>query len=101
MANLELLSKDRHQSSQGADYWVLVDGRVRDRRRQINGCSSAISISIAINSNDRFLTLVSTDGGNGIDRDLIAFGDPRLELIEENDRQPASEIQRERRAVAS
>jgi hypothetical protein len=40
-----------------------------------------------INSGDRFLTLVSTDGGNGIDRDLIAFGDPRLELAKENDRQ--------------
>jgi hypothetical protein len=87
VANLESLSEDGANLSQGADYWVLVDGWVRDRRRQINGCSGATRISIAISSSDRFLTLVSADGGNGINRDLIAFGDPRLEMVKQKDRQ--------------
>jgi hypothetical protein len=38
---------------------------------------------------DRYLTLVSTDGGNGINCDLITFIDPQLQLSDENYR-PAS-----------
>ena len=87
VANLEVLSKAGINRSKGADYWVLVDGRVRFRRRQITAYNGATPISILINSSDRFLTLVSADGGNDLNRDHIAFGDPRLELIEEKDRQ--------------
>lgn len=64
-----------------ADFWVLVDGKLQFWRREINSCSGIAAISVPIKSEDRFLTLVSTDGGNGIDWDCITFGDPRLELI--------------------
>ena len=37
-------------------------------------------INIPIARNDRFLTLVATDGGNTIAGDWIMFGDPRMEL---------------------
>jgi hypothetical protein len=89
VANLESLSKEGVNQSQGADYWVLVDGQPRDRRRQITAYNGANPISIVIKANDRFLTLVSTDGNKDINRDLLTFGDPRLELVEKNDRQPS------------
>lgn len=64
-----------------ADFWVLVDGEVRDRRRQCDASNGAFSVAIPIKSDDRFLTLISTDGGDNILRDFIIFGDPRLELM--------------------
>ncbi len=64
-----------------ADIWVLVDGRVRFRRQEITGRNGAFSIAVPLSENDRFLTLVATDGGNGGRGDWIIFGDPRLELL--------------------
>ena len=48
-----------------ADLWVLVDGQERFRRREINGCNGAFPVVVPFGDNDRFLTLASTDGGNG------------------------------------
>jgi hypothetical protein len=62
------------------DIWVLVDGRVRFQRREINAYNGAMSINVLLGERDRFLTLVATDGGNGASCDWIMFGDPRLEL---------------------
>ena len=64
-----------------ADLWVLVDGKMRFKRRQVNSSHGAIPVAIAIRSTDRFLTLAATDGGNGISDDWTMFGDPRLELV--------------------
>ncbi len=63
-----------------ADLWVLVDGEKRFRRREISSYSGAFPIVVHLSDNDHFLTLASTDGGNGIDWDWVLFGDPRLEL---------------------
>jgi hypothetical protein len=63
-----------------ADIWVLVDGQVRFRRREITGYNGAFTITFPLDQQDRFLTLVATDGGNGHQWDWIIFGDPRLEL---------------------
>jgi hypothetical protein len=38
-------------------------------------------VVVPIGDNDRFLTLVATDGGNGYQQDHIIFGDPQLELL--------------------
>ena len=64
-----------------ADVWVLVDGQMRFRRREINGYSGAFPVDVSIGKNDRFLTLVGSDGGNHIHADWILFGDPRIELL--------------------
>ena len=64
-----------------ADLWVLVDGQLRFKRHEINGYSGGMPVNIPIGDKDRFLTLVSTDGENGIYWDWIVFGDPRLELV--------------------
>jgi hypothetical protein len=65
-----------------ADVWVFVDGQVRFRRREINRYNGAIPVVVPIGDNDRFLTLVATDGGNGYQQDHIIFGDPRIELMQ-------------------
>jgi hypothetical protein len=63
-----------------ADLWVLVDGQVRFRRREISGLNGAFSIVVPLGDSERFLTLATTDGGNGIGWDQVLYGDPELEL---------------------
>jgi hypothetical protein len=67
-----------------ADIWVLVDGKPRFQRWQINNASGVFRILIPLAENNRFLTLVATDGGNGVSHDWIIFGDARLELLGED-----------------
>jgi hypothetical protein len=50
-----------------ADFWVLVDGQVRQCRRNITQKNVLSNVSIELGPSDRFLTLVTTDGGD-IDR---------------------------------
>jgi hypothetical protein len=64
-----------------ADIWVLVDGQVRFRRREINGFNGGFSIKVPLAKSDRFLTLATTDSGDGIACDQVIYGDPRLELL--------------------
>ena len=64
-----------------ADLWVFVDGEVRFRRRQIRGTDGTYSVVVPIAEKDRFLSLATTDGGDGVDYDWIIFGDPKLELV--------------------
>jgi hypothetical protein len=67
-----------------ADIWVIVDGKSRFQRLQINSVHGAFSVNVPISDKDRFLTLAATDGRNGgvnpLCHDWILFGDPRLEL---------------------
>ena len=65
-----------------ADLWVFVDGQERFKRKNINGYSGGASVAVPISDRNRYLTLVGTDGGNGIGGDWIIFGDPRLELLD-------------------
>ena len=63
-----------------ADFFVLVDGELRKHFHEINSLNSAIPLTVPLGPNDRFLTLVTTDGGDGIAGDFTIFGDPQLEL---------------------
>ncbi len=60
-----------------AEYYVYLDGEL-----QTNGPLShkdgAVKIAIDIADSSRFLTLLATDGGNGISHDQVFFGDPHL-----------------------
>jgi hypothetical protein len=69
-----------------ADIWVLVDGRLKLKRMHVRPQDDAITIDVELRPADRFLTLVSTDGGNGYVNDYVMFGDPVLEMTptEEN-----------------
>jgi hypothetical protein len=64
-----------------ADAWVLVDGERRSGRLGFNAAYGVYPIVVPIAENDRFLTLVATDGGDSLFWDWVFFGDPRLEMI--------------------
>jgi hypothetical protein len=68
-------------SAASADVRVLVDGRMRFQRCEINRRSGVCRVAIPLRNADRFLTLAATDGGDIICYDWIIFGDPRLELV--------------------
>jgi mono/diheme cytochrome c family protein len=61
-----------------ADFAVYVDGTLRAERRNINHASGGTALDLPLAADERFLTLVATDGGNVIAFDQIFFGDPRL-----------------------
>ena len=78
-ANTEIYSRlsGKHNS---ADIWVFVDGQERFKQKNINSYSGPAPIAVSISDQNRYLTIVSTDGGNGIGGDWIIFGDPRIEM---------------------
>jgi len=72
-----------------ADFWVLVDGEVRFSRRGVSEKGLAGEIEVALAEGDRFLTLMTTDGGDpdgevsphrSTDSDWCVFAEPNLEL---------------------
>jgi hypothetical protein len=67
-------------SSAAADVWVFVDGQLRFSRTGLRRQSGAIEVDIPLRPSDRFLTLVSTDGGDNIGYDNICFLNPRISL---------------------
>ena len=58
-----------------ADAWIFVDGRKVSEFRKLRRADGLQSIDIHLPASARFLTLVSTDGGNGYGMDQIGFGD--------------------------
>ena len=62
-----------------ADWWVFVDGVLVQSERLSPG-GVGFSIDLALTPANQFLTLVSTDGGDGFNIDQIIFGDPVLHL---------------------
>jgi hypothetical protein len=76
------------------DVWVLVDGKVRYCQKGITEKGKAYPIAITLEKTSRFLTLVTTDGGDldfleegkrATDSDWALFARPRLELSMKND----------------
>jgi len=63
-----------------AELWILVDGQVRFRRRDVAASNGAFPAIIPLADSERFLTLAATDGGKGIPCCWTMFGDPQLEL---------------------
>ncbi|MCS7469377.1 DUF1553 domain-containing protein [Stieleria sp. ICT_E10.1] len=61
-----------------ADAWVFVDGRNVAEFKQLGREDGLQPIDLELSAAVRFLTLVSTDGGNGMGHDQIGFGDPRI-----------------------
>jgi len=61
-----------------ADFHVFVDGELRDRHMGLSNRDAGVPVDVALPVTARFLTLMSTDGGNGIGHDQIFFGDPKL-----------------------
>jgi hypothetical protein len=63
-----------------SDIWVLVDGQLKLKQMHIHSGDGVVRVDVEIGPQDRFLTLVSTDGGNDRFGDWIVFGDPVLDM---------------------
>ena len=77
-----------------ADFWVLVDGQLRYQRENVQRKGILDTVDIELSENDRFLTLIATDGGDpdvrvrgpgkvraeSIDSDWCLFAEPVLIL---------------------
>lgn len=62
----------------GASVHVYVDGESKFDRRNIGRDDGGVAVDVALPATARFLTLMSTDGGNGISHDQICFADAWL-----------------------
>lgn len=69
-----------HWGSAAADIWVLVDGQKRQAFHLSTAGQRSARLHIEIDDNNRFLTLIATDGENGNSGDWTFFGDPALVL---------------------
>ena len=76
-----------------ADIWVLVDGKVRYCQKGITEKGKVYPVDVELGKTDRFLTLITTDGGDvdfpepskrATDSDWLLFAEPRLELSVSN-----------------
>jgi hypothetical protein len=65
-----------------ADVWVFVDGRLKLKRLHLRPQDGTTNVDVELGPSDRFLTLATTDGGDGINCDWVVIGDPVLEMTE-------------------
>lgn len=72
---------DQPDFGQSADVWVFVDNQLKLHRLHLSPRDGVLAVDIELGPKDRFLTLASTDGGNGSLNDWVVFGDPILEMI--------------------
>ncbi len=63
-----------------ADFWVLIDGKKRFQAAGIDANARPREISVPVGGQERFLTLVTTDGDGRPNYDWGFFGEPRLEV---------------------
>ncbi len=63
-----------------ADFWILVDGVVHVTKTMASSQGSAFA-SVALTDQDRFLTLMTTEGDDGMGTDWTMFAEPALKLL--------------------
>ncbi len=62
----------------GASFAVYVDGELKFERKNIGRDDGGIAVEVPLPATALFLTLMATDGGNGIGHDQICFADAWL-----------------------
>lgn len=87
-----------------ADVWVAVDGKIAFERRGLKREDGLQRIDLLLPASADFLTLISTDGGNGYGHDQVGFGDPKLKAdpapqMSEVDRRRLSFLEKQRASV--
>ena len=70
----------RENETLKADFWLFVDGQLRFNRMGLCRKDEPADVDITLNPNDRYLTLVVTDAGDGIINDCVCLLDPRVIL---------------------
>jgi mono/diheme cytochrome c family protein len=68
---------DQGAAANRADFSVFVDGELTLRRLKLRK-DETLALDVEIPDTAKTLTLVATDGGDGISSDLLFIGDPRL-----------------------
>ena len=68
------------QAVGAGSFIVLVDGKLRQRTVVPTSDQAPARLDIVLTPQDRFLTLVSCDGGYGASYQWTTLGDPRIEL---------------------
>jgi hypothetical protein len=63
-----------------ADVYVIVDGKVRQERRQFTNQDGVFTIDVPLQKTDRFMSLATTDGGDDINDDWVLWLDPQIQL---------------------
>ena len=84
---------------QGASYWVLIDGEVKAQRLNFGRDDGSLAIDLPIPEQARCLTLIATDGGNGIAHDQLGFADAWL--VNRAAREQTAEQQQTRERLTS
>ena len=72
-------------SEPNTSFWVLVDGKVRFSKEQVKLSDKASEIGIQLAEQDRYLSLVVTDGDGTFGFDWGVFALPELELRSKTD----------------
>jgi len=73
-----LVAYGGREATAGAEFAVWMDG-VRLAEGRLDRTSPGVPLDHALPEDARYLTLVATDGGDGIGHDQVWFGDPRIE----------------------
>lgn len=87
-----------------ADVWVFLDGKLIADYTQLTRDKGLQVVDLELPVDARFLTLISTDGGDGYSNDQVGFGDPRLKpavpaTLSVEDRLRLTELRQERSSV--
>ncbi|MEQ1840374.1 MAG: DUF1553 domain-containing protein, partial [Verrucomicrobiales bacterium] len=87
-----------------ADVWVFLDGVKALEFRGLGRKDGLKDIDLELPETVRFLTLISSDGGNGYGHDQVGFGDPRLKphpprSMGGNEKKEVSRLREERKSV--
>jgi hypothetical protein len=73
-------SSDETGVNPRADVYVLVDGSPRFQKQRFTNQDGVFKVDVTLNPSDRFLTLATTDGGDGINDDWILWIDAALRV---------------------
>ena len=85
----------------GASFFVYVDGELKANQKNIGRDDGGIAVDVVLPVTARFLTLMATDGGNGIGHDQICFADAWLvaaqpPLMSDADKTELAQLQQRR-----
>ena len=73
-----LLERADMERLEKVDIFILIDGIARLQKLGFDQNNMKIPVNIPLAESDRFLTLVVTDGGDGIAIDWVGFIDPKI-----------------------
>ena len=76
-----------------ADFTVFVDDQIKFQRLKLRK-KETVLLDVPVPADARTLTLVATDGGDGIGSDLLFIGDPKLEPMAKESQLASADAQK-------